>query len=52
MIFYDLNKYKYLFSIDQLTGNPLESSGCYAILKPFVAKSATPNKLELIDLTV
>ncbi|UJR27362.1 hypothetical protein I4U23_008654 [Adineta vaga] len=34
-----------------LTGNPLESTGCYAILKPFVAKNAIPNKLELIDIT-
>ncbi|CAF3931979.1 unnamed protein product, partial [Rotaria sp. Silwood2] len=37
--------------IIRLTGNPLESAGCYAILKPLIAKDATPNKLELIDLT-
>ncbi|CAF0834693.1 unnamed protein product [Adineta steineri] len=35
----------------RLTGNPLESTGCYAILKPFTAKNIIPNKLELIDLT-
>ncbi|CAF0758383.1 unnamed protein product [Adineta ricciae] len=34
-----------------LTGNPLESTGCYAIIKPLIAKNAIPNKLELIDLT-
>ncbi|CAF3162358.1 unnamed protein product [Rotaria socialis] len=34
-----------------LTANPLESAGCYAIVKPLIAKDAVPNKLELIDLT-
>ncbi|CAF1992895.1 unnamed protein product [Rotaria magnacalcarata] len=33
-----------------LTANPLESAGCYAIIKPLIAKDAVPNKLELIDL--
>ncbi|CAF3403651.1 unnamed protein product [Rotaria sp. Silwood1] len=37
--------------IIRLTGNPLESAGCYAILKPLIGKDTTPNKLELIDLT-
>ncbi|CAF0989929.1 unnamed protein product [Rotaria sordida] len=37
--------------IIRLTGNPLESAGCYAILKPLIGKDAISNKLELIDLT-